>query len=265
MSYLKLDIDSSGIAKVTMARPEKNNAFNDEMIAELTEAFKSLANNSDVRIVILQSEGKHFCAGADLAWMQKMADYSYEENLADANGLANMFKELSGLPQATIARVQGATYGGAVGLVSCCDMAVASDKAIFCLSEVKIGLIPATISPYVIDTIGSKAAKRYFLTAEAFSADKAQQLGLVNEVAATEELDACINALCKHLLANSPQAVNKAKQLIKDVSGKAIDDTLIADTSKSIAEIRTTDEGQEGLRAFLEKRKPAWFVATDNS
>jgi methylglutaconyl-CoA hydratase len=195
-------IDPRGIATVTLNRPEKHNAFDDAVIAELREVFDSMATRDDVRLVVLASEGKNFSAGADLGWMKRMAEYDYDHNHRDAQALAGMLQALYSLPQPTIARVQGAAFGGAVGLVSCCDMAVASESASFCLSEVKIGLIPATISPYVIRAMGERAARRYFTTAERFGANEAQRIGLVSEVVAAEELDEGLEKLLSTLLQN---------------------------------------------------------------
>ncbi len=254
-------IDDRGVATVTMNRPDKHNAFDDGVIAELTAAFQQLANNNAVRVMILAAEGKSFSAGADLGWMQRMATYSYEENLRDANALATMLKTLNDLPFPTIARVQGAAFGGAVGLVSCCDMAVAAPRASFSLSEVKIGLIPATISPYVMAAIGQRACRRYFTTAERFGAEKALQLGLLSELVEAEVLDDKINELIETLLANSPAAIKAAKQLILDVDNREVTDELIGDTSERIARIRVSEEGQEGLTAFLEKRPASWLQA----
>lgn len=252
-------VADSGVATVTMNRPEKHNAFDDSVIAELHAAFETLATGVGVRCMVLAAAGKSFSAGGDLGWMQRMAQYSYEENLRDATALAAMLKRLNTLPFPTIARVQGAAYGGAVGLVSCCDMAVATPRASFSLSEVKIGLIPATISPYVIAAIGARASRRYFTTAERFSAAQALQLGLVSELVEEVELDATVQSLVNALLANSPAATRAAKQLVLDVDNRVIDDALIADTSERIATIRVSEEGQEGLKAFLEKRPAAWL------
>ena len=251
-------IDQRGVATVTLSNPERHNAFDDRIIAALTAAISAVGNNPDIRVMILAAEGKSFSAGADLGWMRRMADYSTAENIRDAELLAELFRQLRTLPMPSIARVQGAAFGGAVGLVSCCDVAIASQRASFCLSEVRIGLIPATISPYVIEAIGQRAARRYFTTAERFSAERARELGLVSEVVAEEQLDGSIEALVTALLGNSPAAVRAAKQLINDIDGQAIDETLIRDTSERIAHIRTSAEGQEGLRAFLEKRQPSW-------
>lgn len=252
-------IDQRGVATVTIKRPEKHNAFDDVVIAKLRDAFDSLAARSDVRVVVLGSEGKSFSAGADLGWMQRMVEYDYGHNMKDAELLAAMLAALHDLPQPTIARIQGAAFGGAVGLVSCCDMAIASEQASFCLSEVKIGLIPATISPYVIKAIGERACKRYFVTAERFSAAEAHRLGLVSEVVSPEQLDARIDALVATLLNNGPVAVREAKDLAISFAGKEISAALIADSCARIAHSRVSEEGQEGLAAFFEKRSANWI------
>ena len=256
---LLVDIDQRGVATVTLNNPGKHNAFDDAMIAELSSTFRVLAADEQVRIMVLAASGKSFSAGADLNWMRRMASYSYEDNLTDANALADMLKTLNTFGKPTIARVQGAAFGGAVGLVACCDMAVATPAASFSLSEVKIGLIPATISPYVIAAIGQRAARRYFLTAERFDADKACQLGLVQEVTAANKLDEQVNEWIEAMLINSPNAMQAAKQLIFDVSHQPVDDGLIEDTSRRIANARVSPQGQEGLTAFLEKRPANWI------
>ena len=253
-----LEVNEQGIATVTLNNPEKHNAFDDVIIKQLTDIFNDISNRDDISVMILASNGKSFSAGADLGWMKRMASYSYEDNLKDANALATMLKVLNFLPQTTIAKVQGAAFGGAVGLASCCDIVIASTKASFCLSEVKIGLIPATISPYVVDAIGLKASRRYFQTAERFFADKAQQIGLVDEVVSPEELTDEVNAMVATLLANGNQARRQAKKLSQDVAFQTIDDNLLKDTSERIAAIRVSTEGQEGLTAFFEKRAPNW-------
>ena len=253
------EIDSRGVARVTLNRPEKHNAFDEVMIAELRGAFDNLAGNAAVRVVIIDSLGKNFSAGADLAWMKRMAQYNYEDNLQDARLLAGMLRALHEMPQPTIARVQGGAYGGAVGLVSCCDMAVAAEAAKFALTEVKIGLIPATISPYVMRAIGERASRRYFTTAESFTAKEAYRLGLVSEVVDPDQLDVAVSALVDALLANGPEAVMAAKRLVTDLSGRLIDEALIEDTCERIAGIRVSEEGQDGLGAFLNKRSPRWL------
>ncbi|WP_114325938.1 enoyl-CoA hydratase/isomerase family protein [Candidatus Colwellia aromaticivorans] len=253
-----LEVDEQGIATVTLNNPEKHNAFDDAIIKQLTDIFNDISKRDDISIMILASNGKSFSAGADLGWMKRMAGYSYEDNLKDANALAQMLKALNFLPQTTIAKIQGAAFGGAVGLASCCDIVIASTKASFCLSEVKLGLIPATISPYVVDAIGLKASRRYFQTAERFFADKAHQLGLVDEMVAPEELTDEVNNMVAKLLANGSQARRQAKKLSQDVAFQTINENLLRDTSERIAAIRVSTEGQEGLTAFFEKRTPNW-------
>lgn len=247
-----------GVATVTLNNPDKHNAFDDDIISQLTQVFKTIAAEESIRVMVLASTGKSFSAGADLSWMKRMASYNYEENLKDANALADMLYTLNFMPQMTIAQVQGAAFGGAVGLASCCDMVVANDKASFCLSEVKLGLIPATISPYVVSAIGLKASRRYFQTAERFSAEKALQLGLVDEITTSEQLSAQVQQVITTLLANGPDAVKQAKQLAMDVAGRPINDQLIQETSQRIAAIRVSPEGQEGLTAFFDKRPANW-------
>ncbi len=259
MDKVITDIDDCGVARVRLNNPDKHNAFDDQIIGELTEAFVAIADNSNARVMVLASEGKSFSAGADLEWMKRMASYSYEDNLRDAGALALMLKTLNQMPQPTIARVQGAAFGGALGLISCCDMAVAASAASFSLSEVKIGLVPATISPYVIAAIGERAARRYFVTAERFDAHRALHLGLINEVVDAEQLDQEVELLVDALLANGPEAIMAAKKLVFDVSGKPIDQDLLDHTCEVIAAIRVSEQGQEGLNAFLEKRKPLWL------
>jgi len=253
-----LEVNEQGVAIVTLNNPEKHNAFDDIIIEQLTNIFNKISKSDDISIMILASNGKSFSAGADLAWMKRMASYSYEDNLKDANALAEMLKLLNFMPQTTIAKIQGAAFGGAVGLASCCDIVIASTKASFCLSEVKLGLIPATISPYVVDAIGLKASRRYFQTAERFFVDKAQLLGLVDEVSEPENLTDEVNSMISKLLANGSQARRQAKKLSQDVAFQSINENLLKDTSERIAAIRVSSEGQEGLSAFFEKRTPSW-------
>lgn len=252
------EVNEHGVATVTLNNPEKHNAFDDDIIEQLTDIFNRLSSRDDISIMVLASQGKSFSAGADLGWMKRMANYSFEDNYNDANALALMLKALNFLPQTTIAKIQGAAFGGAVGLASCCDIVIASTKASFCLSEVKLGLIPATISPYVINAIGFKASRRYFQTAERFTADKAQQLGLVDEIVAPDELQKAVNTMITILLTNGSTARRQAKKLTQDFAFQTIDERLIADTSERIATIRVSPEGQEGLKAFFEKRSPNW-------
>ncbi len=255
-----LSISEDGIAELTLNRPEVHNAFDDDVIEQLITQLESIAENESVRVLVLRSNGKNFSAGADLGWMRRMAKNSHQENLQDAGRLAKLMQLLNELNKPTIGLVQGAAYGGAVGLAACCDMVIASEDAQFCLSEVKIGLIPAVISPYVVRAIGERQSRRYFLTAEPFSAAIAHNFGLVHEVVASPELfdDACAR-ITRTLSKNSPQGMRAAKDLIFAVSHKVIDQTVIQNTAQRIADIRVSDEGQEGLSAFLEKRKPNWI------
>lgn len=258
-SPVLFSVSDNGVATVTLNSPENHNAFDDSIIATLTNIFLEIAERKDIRVMILASTGKSFSAGANLGWMKRMVSYSYDENFKDAQGLALMLKALNFMPQTTIAKIQGAAFGGAVGLASCCDIAFASNKASFCLSEVKLGLIPATISPYVVNAIGERASRRYFQTAERFSADKALLLGLVSEVFEPELLDDAVASLTNSILSNGPDAVQQAKQLAFDVNNKTVDEELINMTSECIANIRVSTEGQEGLNAFFEKRTPLWI------
>lgn len=251
-----------GIATVTLDRPEMRNAFNDEVIAELADTFASLGARDDVRCIVLAANGPAFCAGADLNWMKRMADYSREENVADATGLAAMLRTIYQCPKPTIAKVQGDVYAGGTGLVAACDIAVAVETAGFCLSEVKLGLIPATISPYVIRAMGARAAHRYFLTAERFSAAEAHRVGFIHEVVASEALDDRVAELAKLLVNAGPAAMKACKRLVQQVAGAEIDDALIESTVEQIADIRASAEGREGVQSFLGKRKPAWLLAS---
>ena len=249
---------SNGVAYVVMARPEKHNAFDDELIAGLTEIFEAVGQDDGVRVVVLGGEGRSFSAGADLGWMARMADYSEAENLEDARRLAHMMRALNEMPKPTVARVHGAAIGGGVGLVAACDIAIASEKALFCLSEVRLGLIPAVISPYVVEAIGARAARRYFQTAERFDAQTARRLGLVHEVVKDKALDGGIDEIVDMLQRNGPAAMAAAKDLIRRVSSGPVDEAMVGDTAERIADIRATEEGREGVRAFLDKREPAW-------
>jgi len=247
------------VARITLNRPELRNAFDDVVIAELTQAFTEVGADSAVRAVVLAANGPAFCAGANLNWMRRMADYTREENIADAAKLAEMLRVIAQCPKPTIARVQGDVYAGGMGLVAACDMAVSVDSAGYCLSEVKIGLVPATISPYVLRAMGTRAAQRYFLTAERFSAAEAHRIGLVHEVVAADALDAKVDELLKALTSASPDAVRACKRLVDDVAGREIDAALIAGTVEGIADIRASAQGREGVQAFLQKRKPNWL------
>jgi methylglutaconyl-CoA hydratase len=258
-STLKIEVDRL-VGFIRLNRADVRNAFNDEVIAEITQAFTELGAREDVRCIVLAAEGSAFCAGADLNWMRRMADYSRDENLADAGKLAEMLRAIYECPKPTIARVQGDVYAGGMGLVACCDVAVSVDSAGYCLSEVKLGLIPATISPYVIRALGARASHRYFLTAERFSAQEALRLGFVHEVVTADQLDAKVNEIAQALVKNSPNAVKVCKKLVHGVANEEISQPLIAKTVEGIADIRASAEGREGVSAFLSKRKPSWLA-----
>lgn len=244
------------VATVTLNRPDVRNAFNDEMIAAITQTFIELGGNDAVRCIVLAAQGKAFCAGADLSWMRRMADYTFEENAADAMGLATMLNTIYTCPKPVVARVQGACFAGGVGLVAACDAAFTLDTAQFCLSEVRLGLIPATISPYVIQAMGARAARRYFVSAEVFTATQAAACGLVSEVCAgVLELDAAVAAFATACCGNAPQAMAHAKRLVHDYAGYEIDSTLIEDSAQRIAAIRSGAEAKAGIAAFLSQVK----------
>ena len=244
---------------ITMNRPERHNAFDDQLIQELTEALRTMEADDMVRLVVLSGTGRSFSAGADLNWMKRMAGYSRDENVRDAMALGALMRTLAHLRKPTIARVQGAAYGGGVGLVACCDIAIATQNATFALSETKLGLIPAVISPYVIAAIGERAARRYFLTAERFEAADAWRLGLIHEIALDEAaMDEKLGEIVEKLLEAGPAAQREAKDLIRAVAHRPVTSELIQDTAERIARLRSSPEGREGVAAFLEKRKPSW-------
>lgn len=249
---------SSKVARVVLARPDLHNAFNEVVIAEVTDAFRELGLDASVRVIVLAGEGKSFCAGADVNWMRKMVGYSFDENVADANLLAVMLRTIRECPKPVIARIHGAALGGGVGLAAACDIVVALSSAVFSLSEVKLGIIPAVISPFVIEKIGMSQARRYGLTAERFDAHEAKRIGLVHEVAdSVNAMDAAIEKLCETLIANGPEALAACKWVLSEVGGVRWDDVQSRTTAR-IAERRVSPEGQEGLRSFLEKRAPIW-------
>jgi len=251
-----------GVGIITLNRPERHNAFDDALINELIDAIGVMENDDAVRVLVISSTGKSFCAGADLNWMQRAADFSAEDNLRDARALAEMLRCLAQLRKPSVARVQGPAYGGGVGLVAACDIAIATYDAHFALSEVKLGIIPAVISPHVIAAIGEPHARRYMLTAERFSAAEAYRIGLVHEIVPdAEALDAAIGEIVEALLHNSPNALGECKELVRSVSGRQITSQLIEETAQRIAGIRATGEAREGMSAFLEKRKPNWWIA----
>ncbi|MDE2593976.1 MAG: enoyl-CoA hydratase/isomerase family protein [Burkholderiales bacterium] len=256
----KQDTAHGAVGHIWLNRPELRNAFNDATIREITEAFQSMGSDPDVRVIVMGAHGKAFSAGGDLNWMRAMADYSWDENHADATGLADMLWAIASCPVPVIARVQGDCYGGGVGLVAACDMAVAVDSAHFSLSEVKLGLIPATISPYVIRAMGARQSHRYFLTAEVFDVAEAHRMGFVHEVTALDQLDSRVDTLVQALLQAGPDAVRACKNLLHTVASKDIDVPLIQHTVEQIATIRASTEGRAGVKAFLEKRTPDYRV-----
>ena len=260
MDYQTLTVSiADKLATVTLNRPDLRNAFNEHSIAELALVFDELGRNELVRAIVLAANGPAFCAGADLNWMKKMAGYSHSENQEDAMRLADMLRTIYLCPKPTVAKVQGDCYAGGMGLVAACDIVVSVDTACYCLSEVKLGLIPATISPYVIKAMGEQAARRYFLTAERFDAKEAQRIGFAHEVVTADELDTTVAGIVKGLVNNSPNAVMEAKKLVREVVGAPVTDALLADTANRIAAIRASMEGREGVASFLEKRKPSWL------
>ena len=264
MNYLQINV-AGAVATITLDRPEVRNAFNDAVIGELTQAFNDLGARDDVRCIVLAANGTAFCAGADLNWMRSMADYTREQNLEDASRLATMLRTVYECPKPTIARIQGDVYAGGTGLVAACDIAVSVDTAHFCLSEVKLGLLPSTISPYVLRAMGVRAAHRYFLTAERFSAAEALRIGFVHEVVTADALEAKMAELALALVSAGPEAVKACKRLVQDVAGCDFTPELIAMTVESIAAVRVSSEGREGLQSFLQKRKPNWLLETGDS
>lgn len=254
---IRINIENH-IARVTLTQPEKHNAFDDSVIADLTDAFDLVTEDPNIRVLVLSGEGKSFSAGADLEWMRRMSDYDEFENLTDAKSMANMLKTLNDCPKPTIARVHGAAYGGGVGLVACCDMALATENTKFCFSETKLGLAPSTISPYVINAISEKNARRFFLTAEVFDSYTAKEIGLINMVTNNNQIDIEIDGLINNLLENGPMAIAACKELINEVGRGKPKQSIIDYTANHIAKLRASDEGIEGLNAFLHKRKPIW-------
>ncbi|MGH6933468.1 MAG: enoyl-CoA hydratase/isomerase family protein [Dongiaceae bacterium] len=259
MSAIVSKIDERNVLTLTLNRPLIHNAFDDTVIRELSEALRDVETKTQVRAVMLTAVGPSFSAGADLHWMRRMANYSVDENVSDAVGLASLMRRLDSLPKPTMALVQGAAFGGGVGLVAACDIAIASETATFSLSEVRLGLIPAVISPYVIKAIGARAARRYFLTGEKFSAAEALRIGLLHEVTTPDHLIRVADKIMAQLLEGGPRAQVESKRLIEDIAGKPIDVSLTDETARRIAAIRASQEGREGITAFLEKRKPSWI------
>jgi len=258
MSTLDIRRPSPHVAEVWLNRPDLRNAFNSEVITDLTSAFQSLGSEAQLRAIVLGGHGKAFCAGGDLNWMRAMADYSWDQNKADAGALAQMLWTIYSCPLPVVGRIHGDCYAGGVGLAAACDVLVAADGMHFCLSEARLGLLPATIGPYVIRALGEQASRRYFTTAERFSAARAHALGFVHELVAPDAVDARVAEIVAALVANGPAAVKASKRLVQDLAGRPIDAALRDDTARRIADIRASDEGREGVSAFLAKRDPAW-------
>ena len=259
MQYSMLEVAFAGhVATVTLNRPEVRNAFNETTIGELTDVFGRLESHDEVRAIVLAANGPAFCAGADLNWMKKMATFSDEENRVDARRLADMLSAIYCASKPVVARVSGDAYAGGVGLVAASDIVVAVDSARFCLSEARLGLIAATIAPYVVRALGERASRRYFTTAEPFDCATALRLGLVHEAVPADALDGAVHSITAALCANGPHAARESKRLVQDVAGRIIDEALIDDTARRIARIRASEEGREGVASFLEKRAPAW-------
>jgi methylglutaconyl-CoA hydratase len=248
------------VARVWLNRPDVRNAFNEDVIADLKATFAELGAAGDLRAIVLGGRGKAFCAGADLTWMREMAGYSWDQNRADAQALADMLWTIYSCPVPVVGRVHGDCYAGGVGLAAVCDILVASDAAAFCLSEARLGLLPATIAPYVIRALGEQAARRYFVTAERFGASEAHRLGLVHELTDTEDLDAKVAAVVEALARNGPLAARACKKLVQDFASVPIDREVREDSARRIADIRASAEGREGVQSFLQKRKPAWLT-----
>ena len=259
MTYTTIETERrQGVAWVWLNRPELRNAMNDVVIAELAAAIAAAIADDAVRAIVLAGRGKAFCAGADLNWMKSGREMTPEESRKDSGNLAKVLRLLNENPKPTVARVQGAAFAGGTGLVAACDIAIASTEAKFCISEVKLGLIPSMISPYVLRAMGERNARRFFLTAEVFDAAEAHRIGFVQQLVEPDALDAAVDATLGHLVVGGPQALGEAKRLIRDVAGRRIDDSLTAETTARIAKIRASDEAQEGIASFFEKRKPNW-------
>jgi methylglutaconyl-CoA hydratase len=258
LTTLEIHRPAPHVAEVWLNRPDVRNAFNDGVIAELTAAFQTLGADPALCVIVLGGRGKAFCAGADLSWMRAMAGFDWEQNRADAQALAEMLWTVYSCPLPVVGRIHGDCYAGGVGLAAVCDVLVAAEAVHFCLSEARLGLLPATIAPYVVKAFGEQASRRYFITAERFDAARAKALGFVHEVVPAEELDATVGALVATLVANGPAAVKACKRLVQDVAGRPIDATLRDETARRIADIRASAEGREGVQAFLAKREPGW-------
>ena len=259
MSTLEILRPTPHTAQVWLNRPDVRNAFNDGVIGELTQAFAELGADPQLRCITLAGRGKAFCAGADLHWMKAMAGYDWDANRADAQALADMLHAIYSCPVPVVGRIHGDCYAGGVGLAAVCDVLVAAQGVQFCLSEARLGLLPATIGPYVLKALGEQASRRYFITAERFSAEEAHRLGFVHECVPAEALDSRVQDLVQALVNNGPAAVKACKKLVQDVAGRPISGELRADTARRIADIRVSDEGKAGIRSFLDKTTPPWL------
>jgi len=253
--YQYLNTQGNEIVYVTLNRPEVRNAFNEGLISELQDVFTKLGADDDCRVIVLQANGKSFCAGADLNWMKSMANFTKAENIADSRKMALMLNTIYSCPKPVIAKVQGDAYAGGVGLASVCDILIASTQVRFCISEAKLGLLPATIAPYVIRALGEQASRRYFVTAEVFTAAHGKEIGFVHELVDPDALDSKVDEICQAILSNGPMAVMACKKIVRDISQQAITPALLEDTVERIATIRTSDEAQARMKAFLEKSK----------
>ena len=258
-ALFRVERRADGVVWLTLDRPEIHNAFDDRLIAGLTRELEQLGRDANVRVLVLTGAGRSFSAGADLNWMRRTASYGEAENLADARALAKLMQTLNELPKPTVARVNGAALGGGTGLVACCDIVVASGQAVFGTTEVRLGLIPSVIGPYVLAAIGPRHARRLMLTGERISAAEALRLGLVHEVVAPDQLDPTVERIAGEFLKGGPDAIAAAKRLIRDLGGRPIEPSVIDDTAQRIAALRATGEAREGVGAFLEKRPPAWL------
>jgi methylglutaconyl-CoA hydratase len=257
--HLLVTADPRGVARVTLNRPDVKNAFNESLISEIAQAMNSLSADVGVRVVVLQGAGDAFCAGADLAWMKRAAGFSADENKADARRLAAMLRSIYACEKPVIGLVQGACMGGGVGLAAACDIVIAADDSFFALSEARLGIVPAVISPFVLEAIGARQARRFFLTGERFDATKAKEIGLAHMVCLKAQLEATLDGVVKNLLACGPAAQKEAKALIRVISGRPVDNAVLEDAVAIIARIRASGEGKEGVSAFLEKRKANWM------
>ncbi len=258
MPDLLLSTDVRGVATLTLNRPERHNAFDEALVAALSATFQQLAGNEAVRILVIRGAGKSFCAGGDIGWLRRMAGASFDENLDDAESLARLMRLLDGFPKPTLAFVHGAAYGGGVGLVACCDIAIATEHATFCLSEARLGILPAVIGPFVIRAIGARQARRLMLTAETISAASARAIGLVHQIAPAGEAEDVLAGIIEALLRCAPGAQEQAKAFVALCAGETIDDGLAQQSARLLATLRASSEGREGLSAFLEKRAPKW-------